>query len=53
MGKEKSSCAAESRAVKAVEEVAASKAWERLQEKLEEGGEGLVNTLELLRAQSC
>lgn len=39
----RSSAAAEIRAVKAVEEVAAGKAMERLQAKLEEGGEALVN----------
>ena len=37
------SASAEERAVRAVEEVAASKAWELLQEKLQEGGEALVN----------
>lgn len=37
------SAAAENRAVKAVQEVAASRAWERLQEKLEAGGEPLIN----------
>ena len=39
------SASAEDRAVKVVEEVAASKAWELLQEKLQEGGEALVNKL--------
>ena len=39
------SASAEDRAVKAVEAVSASKAWERLQEKLQEGGEKLVNKL--------
>ena len=39
------SASAEERAVKAVEAVSASKAWERLQEKLQEGGEKLVNKL--------
>ena len=36
---------AEVRAVKAVEEVAAGKAMERLMAKLEEGGEALVNRI--------
>ena len=39
------SASAEEKAIKAVQEVAASKAWERLQEKLQEGGEALVNKL--------
>ena len=39
------SASAEDRAVKVVEGVAASKAWELLQEKLQEGGEALVNKL--------
>ena len=39
------SASAEDRAVKVVEEVAASKAWELLQERLQEGGEALVNKL--------
>jgi len=39
------SASAEERAVKAVEEVAASKAWELLQEKLQEGGKALVNKI--------
>ena len=39
------SASAEERAVRAVEEVAASKAWELLQEKLQEGGEALVNKI--------
>ena len=39
------STSAEERAVRVIQEVAASKAWERLQERLQEGGEALVNKL--------